>query len=71
MNRRHLKSELDDLVVKIHKSDKERRYVYHHRLENILLKMRVEKIDIPPSIRRLKEDLQLEVIEAQFDNMPV
>ncbi len=66
-----LQRDLDDLIVKINCADKDQRYVYHHRLENILLRMRVEKLEIPPTIRRLKDDLQLEVVEAQFDNMPV
>ncbi len=63
--------EVRDLIAKISATPLHQRHIYQHRLDHILLCMRVEGKPIPADLARISETLRRDMLEEQFDNMPV
>lgn len=66
-----LSEELGSLHQEILQTDEAERVRFQPRLQRLIERLETAGEDIPPAIRSLFEELTDEVIEAQFDNMPV
>ncbi len=63
--------ELKALITKIKQTPIGQRHIYQHKLDHILLCLRVDGKPIPGDLQRICETLRQDMLEDQFDNMPV
>ena len=67
----NLDERLDDLVLKIKQAGPVRRFKLQPQLDRLIHEMEAHGDRVQRRTRLLNKELQDEVIEAQFDNMPV
>lgn len=63
--------DIDALLKKIETTPRQKRHIYQHRLDHLILCMRVDGTPVPRELVEANENLRRDIMEDQFDNMPV
>lgn len=63
--------DIEQLIAKIRETPVEKRRIYQHQLDHVLLCLRVEGKPIPEDLAQISENLRREILEDEFDNMPI
>ena len=64
-------SEVEQLETRISAADQAQRLALQPQFSEVLARLKDSGVQVPQRLRRLDAALNDEVLEAQFDNMPV